>query len=144
MLAMLIFTMLLAAVAGFAGRGPERAVAVIIIVWAALDTSYHAIFGPMSYQAVDLAHVMLDLAVFAALVCVMLKANRIWPLIAAAAQLVTLTGHLSALLAPMGMQRAYWAMTQFPALLVLLSLLVGSLLHVRRQARIGPYRSWSY
>lgn len=137
-------TIILASVAFLMGRGPERAVALTFIAWVVVDGLYHVFAGPMSYRGVDLPHAVLDAAVFLALFYVMLKANRNWPLVAVAVQMIALAGHLSAWVMPNGMQRAYWAMTQFPMVIALMSLLIGSALQWRRQTHIGPYRSWSY
>ena len=137
-------TIILASVAGFMGRGPERAIALTFIAWVVADALYHVWFGPMSYLGIDLPHAVLDAAVFFVILHDTLKANRNWPMVAAAAQLITLIGYLSGWVMQNGMQRAYWAMTQLPMAVVLISLLVGSALHCRRQACLGPYRSWSY
>ena len=70
-------------------------------------------------------------------------ANRIWPLWAAAAQLMTFSGHIVvADRARAGCNRAYWAMTQLPPYIQLFALVCGAAFHARRFRRIGHYRSW--
>ncbi len=40
------------------------------------------------------------------------------------------------------MQRAYWAMTQLPFFIQLLTLIVGTAFHMRRKRILGPYPDW--
>lgn len=124
------------------GGPPERAAAVIIASWVVLDSIYHLVFGPSGFDRVDPWHVFLDVTVLGLVVWIALRANRVWPLFVAAAQLLSVTGHIAVLLEPDGMRRAYWAMTQLPQYIQLTALLAGAWAHARRERLIGPYRSW--
>ncbi|MDC0887344.1 hypothetical protein OAS19_06105 [Altererythrobacter sp.] len=126
------------------GGPPEKRFSMIVFVWAVCDYLHHLWFGPMTYQAADYPHFIQDSLVLFAFGWVMLKANRNWPIVAVGGQLVVVVGHLSATVEATGMQRAYWMMTQLPVVVLVLSLTLGTLAHVRRQRRVGPYRSWSY
>ncbi len=126
------------------GGPPERLAAVIIVCWVITDVSYHLVFGPSGFERVDPVHLVLDGAELIAIVWLALRANRMWPLWAAAAQLICVSGHVAVLISPEGMRRAYWAMTQMPPYIQLFALLLGALAHARRFQRIGPYRSWRY
>lgn len=127
------------------GGPPERLAAAIIVGWIVSDAIYHVLFGPSGFASVDPVHLVLDSAELAAILWLALRANRMWPLWAAAAQLICVTGHLAALIEPGGMQRAYWAMTQLPQYIQLTALLCGAVAHARRERRLGgPYRSWRY
>lgn len=142
----LLALMVLAAVAFLAmarGGPPERLAAVIIVCWIMADLAYHFAFGPSGFRHVDPVHLFLDGGELVAIVWLALRANRMWPLWAAAAQLICVSGHLALFVAP-GMTQAYWAMTQLPQYVQLTALLLGALAHTRRYARIGPYRSWRY
>jgi hypothetical protein len=125
------------------GGPPERLAAVIIVCWIVADLAYHLAFGPSGFREVDPVHLVLDGGELVAIVWLALRANRMWPLWAAAAQLICVSGHLALFAAP-GMTQAYWAMTQLPQYVQLAALVLGALAHARRYARIGPYRSWRY
>jgi hypothetical protein len=136
----------LAAVAFLAvarGGPPERLAAAIIVCWIMADLTYHLVFGPSGFRRVDPVHLVLDGGELVAIVWLALRANRMWPLWAAAAQLICVSGHLALFVEP-GMTQAYWAMTQLPQYIQLVALLCGAVAHARRYQRIGPYRSWRY
>lgn len=124
------------------GGPPERAAVAIIVGWILADVVYHLLFGPSDFDTVDPVHVVLDGAELVAILWLALKANRMWPLWAAAAQLICVSGHVAAFVEPGGMRRAYWAMTQLPQYIQLTALLLGAAAHARRERRVGPYRSW--
>jgi hypothetical protein len=142
--ALFVFTVV--CVAGWLGyrRGgpPERMAAMIIVGWIIADAIYHLLFGPSGFDKVDPVHVVLDGAELAAIVWLALSANRTWPLWAAAAQVICVSGHLAVLAGPPGMRQAYWAMTQLPQYIQLTALLVGATAHARRVRLMGRYRSW--
>jgi hypothetical protein len=124
------------------GGPPERMAAKIVIVWILTDVGYHLLFGPSGFVVVDPAHLLIDGAELVAIVWVALRANRIWPLWAAAAQVMTFTGHLVVMIGDSGINYAYWAMTQLPPYIQLFALVCGAAFHSRRFRRIGHYRSW--
>lgn len=124
------------------GGPPEKAAAAIIVAWILADVVYHLLFGPSGFDAVDPVHVVLDGAQLIAIAGLALRANRMWPLWAAAAQLICVSGHLAAYIEPGGMRRAYWAMTQIPPFIQLVALMLGAAAHQIRSKRIGQYRSW--
>ena len=138
----LVLVLAAAVCAYWRGGAPERAAAVIIGALFVIDIVYHLLFGPSEFEEVDMVHVVLDGAEMAAIMAVALRANRMWPLWAAAAALICYTGHLAAFVEPGGMRRAYWAMTQLPPYIQLTALLLGIAAHARREQRVGPYRSW--
>ncbi|MGB7408716.1 MAG: hypothetical protein WA908_09425 [Pontixanthobacter sp.] len=140
-----VFATLAAAIAvAKVGGLPERSVALTIAYWILIDQLSHLIFGSPNFQETNIVQLLLDGSVFIILFVTMLKANRNWPILATASQLIAIFGHLSTIVFPNGMQRAYWAMTQLPPLLVLICLAFGTLFHRIRLQRLGPYRHWSY
>jgi hypothetical protein len=125
------------------GGLPERLAATVIAAWILTDWTYHQVFGPSGFATVDPVHVVLDGAELSALMIIALRANRMWPMWAAGAQLICVCGHLAVFMGLAGgMQRAYWAMTQLPQYIQLCALLLGVAAHARRTRRVGPYRSW--
>ena len=124
------------------GGPPERIAAKIVIVWILTDVTYHLLFGPSGFVVVDPAHLVIDGAELVAIVWLALRANRMWPLWAAAAQLMTFMGHIAVIIGESGWNYAYWAMTQVPPYMQLIALVCGAAFHNRRFRRIGHYRSW--
>lgn len=124
------------------GGPPERLAAKIVLVWVMTDVGYHQLFGPSGFVVVDPAHLVIDGAELVAITWVALRANRLWPLWAAAAQVMTFSGHIVVLIGESGLNYAYWAMTQLPPFVQLLAMVCGAAFHARRFRRIGHYRSW--
>jgi hypothetical protein len=124
------------------GGPPERLAAVLIVAWILADATYHLFFGPSGFDRVDPVHLVLDGGELAAILWLALNANRTWPLWAAAAQVICVSGHIAVLVEADGMRRAYWAMTQLPQYVQLGALLIGATAHARRVRLIGRYRSW--
>lgn len=141
-IAILLVVLASAAVAIRFGGGPERTAATVIVAWIVADAIHHLISGPATFENVDPVHLVLDTGELVAIVWIALRANRMWPLWAAAAQLICVSGHVAALIEPSGMRRAYWAITQLPQYIQLAALLLGTAAHVRRERDIGPYRNW--
>ena len=142
MLASILICMSASFYALWRGGPPERTAAKVVIVWLMTDVTYHLIFGKSGFVEVDPAHLVIDGAELVAITWLALQANRVWPIWAAAAQVMTFTGHLVVMIAPGGVDRAYWAMTQLPPYIQLFALVCGAAFHDRRLQRIGPYRSW--
>lgn len=126
------------------GGPPEKLAAAIIVGWIAAHTVRYLLAGPATYIEVDPFHLTLDTIELLAITLLALRANRVWPLFAAAAQLICVIGHVSAIIEPGGMRRAYWAITQLPQYIQLTALLLGTVAHTRRERRRGAYRSWRF
>jgi hypothetical protein len=131
-------------IAMYRGGAPERIAGAIIVSWILSDVTYHLFYGPSGFDVVDPVHLVIDGGELLAIMWLALRANRMWPLWAAAAQLICVAGHLAAFVDVSGMKRAYWAMTQLPAYIQLIALVCGAIAHARRFERIGPYRSWRF
>ena len=136
---------LFAASSGYAlwrGGPPERIAAKVVIVWVLTDVGYHLLFGPSGFVVVDPAHLLIDGGELVAILWVALRANRLWPLWAAAAQVMTVAGLMVVMFGESGINYAYWAMTQLPPYIQLLALVCGAAFHARRFRQFGYYRSW--
>ncbi len=136
-------TLLIVAMAVTRGGQPERWCAAIIAGEVTIDLLILLAVGPRSFGEFDISRISLDGIAAALLIAVAMRANRIYPLAIAAAQLVALIGSVVALLAVDGMAQAFWAMTQMPLFLQLALLTGGTLAHRLRLAKIGRYNCWS-
>jgi uncharacterized membrane protein len=124
------------------GGEPERVGAAILFASVAVDEVYHLATGPRNFDRLDPFEMVLDAASLTGFAWLSTRANRLWPIFAAALQLVAVLGHLAALLSNRGMQRAYWAMTEVPVLLSVLALACGVFTHWLRERRLGVYPDW--
>ena len=124
------------------GARPERVVLQIWMTASLLDAAYHLTIGPTHYRQLDLWHFTLDAGMMAGFLWVALSANRVWPLWVAALQMQPLVVHLSMFLQLPSQRMAYWLMMAAPADLEILIIVLGTIAHVQRQRRIGPYRDW--
>ena len=123
------------------GGGPERAGAAILFAAFLVDEIYHTAAGPHQFEVFDPVELAIDLFSLVAFAALAVRANRLWPILAAALQLVAVVGHLSAM-SGAGMQRAYWAMTEPPVLMGVITLLAGLVAHLLRERRLGSYPDW--
>lgn len=128
-------------VAVWRGGAPERVGAAILFAAFIADDLYHALTGTVQFRRFDPAELAIDGFSLLAFAWLAVGANRLWPIVAAALQLMAVAGHLSTLVVS-GTQRAYWAMTEPPVLLGVVTLAIGLAAHVRRERRIGPYPDW--
>jgi len=141
----LLVLLLSACAIGFAvwrGGRPEIIGAAILALNLCIDLAVGEWFGGWDFSRFSTTRFAVDLFEFSLLFVLALKANRVWPIFSAAAQVVAVAGSLAVLGSKGGMQVAYWAVTQLPLFVQLAALGIGTAFHFRRQAVIGPYRNW--
>lgn len=138
----LLFFALLALVATAAGRWggwAERTAAALYVV-AAVATALLREHGPTRYDDVAITSFVIDMALLAGLLVIVVKVDRWWPIVSAALQLLTVSGHVAKLTDTALPPMAYF-MTQvassFPSLALLA---VGVWTH--RRARNTSAGSW--
>ncbi|WP_435418576.1 hypothetical protein WAB17_03115 [Parerythrobacter aurantius] len=126
-----------------AGGGPERACAGTLLGMVVMDRTYHAFFGPSdTFAVIDPWHLLLDTAALVCFVTVSLQANRFYPMVLAAAQLVAFTAHIVRMLAEPVTSLSYYLLFTIPFWFQLLVVAGGIARHLRRTRRLGPYRDW--
>ncbi|MFN3457084.1 MAG: hypothetical protein ACK4UL_04605 [Novosphingobium meiothermophilum] len=136
---------LTAAILAFAlrkGDEPERLVAAILIATIVLDILNHAMFGFTEFFVVNPGHLVIDGWGALALLWVALRANRGWPMLVSAAQIIVVLGHLAKIIDLSLVRFGYFAMTQLPIAIQAMALFAGTWAHMRREERIGRYRGW--
>ncbi|ABC64123.1 hypothetical protein [Erythrobacter litoralis] len=138
-----VVTLLLFLIAIWKGRGPELACASTLMAMIVLDRGYHAVLGPSpSYQAIDPWHLMLDTAGLFVFLIIALKANRFYPMVMAAAQLVAFTAHIVRMMVEPVSSLSYYLLYSMPFWFQLFVLAFGLGRHASRVTRIGSYRDW--
>ncbi|MDT0507316.1 hypothetical protein [Novosphingobium sp. MMS21-SN21R] len=140
-----VFRLAIAAVLAFTfrkGGEPERLVASVLATTTLVDLVNHAMFGEPAFFAVNPGHLVIDSWAMIALLWIALRANRGWPLLVSAAQIIVVLGHLSKIVELSLVRYGYFAMTQMPLNIQLAALLLGTVAHVRREELVGRYHSW--
>lgn len=126
------------------GGGPERAVALVwLIFFKLIDGIYHAVFTE-DYQlvTVDLFHAGMDASAALCWLLIALYANRNYPLWIAAMQILAVIAHVARGIAEPISPIAYATMAFAPAYFQLLFLTVGLARHIIRKREYGKYRDW--
>ncbi|MEO6387075.1 MAG: hypothetical protein ABIT16_04215 [Croceibacterium sp.] len=125
------------------GAGPERATALALLYLLVADYAYHAIFGPgMKLRTMDVGHAVIDATACFAMVAIGTTANRVYTLWIGAFQIIAVMGHLARWLESEITPLAYLFMYVVPSYFQIALLATGTGLHLRRQRRLGKYRSW--
>ncbi len=129
-----ILFVLLPAACAFAwilGGRTERRGAALYVAYFSADVVYHSIGSQADFSRIMIGHVVLDALLLLGLSYIALNSHKVWPLISAALAFLPIGAHLTVALAFNGMQRAYWMMTQLPAIFGVCTLLVGSIMFAR-------------
>lgn len=126
------------------GGGPERAVALVWLIFFELVPGGYALAadGGFTLEGVAPLYATID---FVAVVCwvgIALYANRNYTLWIAAMQLLAITAHLARGLVESISSVAYVTMVSVPGWFQLLLLAVGLFRHIYRKRRHGEYRDW--
>ncbi len=124
------------------GDEPEQLVAIIFVATCIFDVANHLVFGAPTWFEVNPGHFVIDLWAFLTLTWVALQANRGWPLLTSATQLLVVIAHFAKLFEIDQARRTYWVMTVVPPQAQLIVLMIGTFAHVMRQRRIGRYAAW--
>ena len=117
------------------GGQPERAAATVLPMMYLLDPIYHAIWGQVTtYDRINLGHLVIDTAALMAFGAIALRANRLWTIWLASAQLIAVLSHFLRGIAPMN-PWVYAAMNRGPSWLGIALLFAGTALYQRRLKR---------
>ena len=126
------------------GAGPERAVAAIWLVCFEITLRVYRYAWDTGYQleTTDLFLATTDVVAGLLWVVVALNANRNYPLVIAALQLLVMAAHLARGLIEAIAPIAYAIMVMAPGWLQLIILGAGLARHMQRKKDFGPYREW--
>ena len=136
MVRFVVFMLVLAAAVAYAfnrGGRPERVVATTILSVQLLDLALHAVLDTDGQiTSMDFWHIPLDLIILSVTGYMALTADRFWPLVAAALQLVTTAGHAAAALNLSMTPLIYAILIETLSYLLIFTIAVGTYLHDRR------------
>jgi hypothetical protein len=140
---MSIILLLLASLYAFRrGEKPERIIALTLVSMACFDAFLHLII-PNTDVAVNMTHLGIDTIVCIVFVGLALKANRLWTLLVAALQAVTLCSHIARIFSIDINPQAYGIMQVAGFYPMLLILAIGTWRHGQRRMQAGGDPSWS-
>lgn len=135
--------LLLFAAALWKGGGPERICSGTVIGMVIAEFVYHAIFGPdEAFDRFHLWHFTLDSLALVVLVTVALQANRFYPMVLAAAQLVAFTSHIVRALVEPVSSLAYYLLYNMPFWFQLVILAIGIVRYGRNAADAATSKDW--
>lgn len=126
------------------GGSVEMLVAKIFAVTFILDVAsrFNILPGQTDFRDFDPILFVIEFVLLVALTGTCVRANRIWPISAAALQLIIVIGHLAKLATVQGLPQVYWGMTTIPTYCEYGVLLYGIIAHSRRKDRVGSYSEW--
>lgn len=123
------------------GGGPEKAAATLwFFAFLATVFSYSAM--PARFHSVEIGPLVVDVVTLIALIVLMLKADRFWPIPLVALHAVGTAGHFVKWLAADTIRLAYAIMLAFLAYPILAVIAVGVHRHQMRLKRNGSDTSW--
>lgn len=125
------------------GKGPERLSAAVLVASPALSAAaFHVPGLPITLGRMMIAHFAADSVILLALLLIAVEANRIYPLVLAALQLLILLTQLAQLFDGALTSKADELLLCGPAWLEMAVLTLGLLFHTWRERHWGPTRSW--
>lgn len=125
------------------GDGPEKWAGATLSAMVLLDILYRTLVPAGNvYNRIDYGLLAIDLAVFASLGLLAIRANRIYPLWMFAAQIISTMTHFNRELSADMEPIAYFVLARAPSYIQIIALLCGLVAHRRRIRRFGTYRSW--
>jgi len=123
------------------GAEPERIGAGVLLAGFLLQIIAYAVFPPR-YFDVDAIALLADLIFLAGFGWLAINARRVWPIWAAAFQLLSIMSHFARFVEMDIEPYVYSVMKSLPTGLAIVLLSVGTIMHRRRLARRGSDPSW--
>ncbi len=123
------------------GGKPERYGVLTLLAMFAVQIVLYSTVGRPNWDGVDLVSTTADFVGFVGFTIIALNADRRWPLVAAAMQLISLMAHYSQGFEVM-VGGAYADFKAMPTLTAILTLLFGVLFHRHRLYVHGEDRDW--
>ncbi|MDE2596162.1 MAG: hypothetical protein KGL44_04705 [Sphingomonadales bacterium] len=128
------------------GAAAERAMALALFCQLPLFILDQLLTGGRdpytSYRQLEPDLFAIDLVLLALYLAVALRANRVYPLWIAGAQLIAVLAHVVKIVSGDLVPRAYASLVMVPTHFQIVMLIAGTIAHLRREAQYGDYPSW--
>jgi hypothetical protein len=125
----------------FRGSMPERLGAAVALAGTALTIAMASTF-PSRFRHIETGVMIVDALTFLAFTWLALRSNRFWPIWVAGLQGATIIMHLTRLMVPEVMPRAYMDAVALWSYPILALLLIGAIRHRRRLKEFGSDPMW--
>lgn len=138
-----VLVLLLFLLALWRGSGPERACSTVLLGMVVIHVLFREILDVDSvYLSLDPVSFLIDTGGLVGLVLIALSANRFYPLVLAAAQLVSVMAHLVRILVEPVSSLAYYLLAAMPFWFQIFILAGGIAHHIYRSSQSGSYGDW--
>jgi hypothetical protein len=130
---------------GFAllrGGAPERWFAAVLVAMLIVDRAGHPFLEATGLASIDTLHLAIDLVSFGAMLLLMVRARRFWPIWACSFQLLSLVSHATPVLSAQLPPVVPAILGIAPNYLICASLVLGTVLHRVRCRRHGSDPPW--
>lgn len=118
------------------GEWPEKAAASMLVAHIVIDQAIHAMVGSRgTYEGLHPWHFPLDCLLLSGSIAILLKADRLWPILLGSAATLSLTGHLLRWAVPEMFPNVYAILERYPFWIAILVTGVGTWLHDNRKRR---------
>jgi len=125
------------------GAAPERRLSTVLLAMLVFDKVHHFLLGgSILWHQANVGHIGIDLLVMPCVFAIALYANRIYPLWIAAAQIISILGHIYRLSLEEITRFAYDMMVVMPSYIQLVAMTLGIAFHTSRRRKLGDYPSW--
>jgi hypothetical protein len=124
------------------GGSPERLFAAVLVAMLLVDRAVHPFLEAGDTDAIDTLHLAVDLVSFGAMLLVMIRARRFWPIWACSFQLLSLASYATLAMSARLSPAAPAILAIAPNYLICASLMVGTALHRARCRRLGSDPPW--
>ncbi|CCA89800.1 conserved hypothetical protein (plasmid) [Novosphingobium sp. PP1Y] len=126
------------------GGDPERAGAGVLLVMFMMTWFEGALIRTvgLSEETIRTIAVAEDLVGLAGFGLITTRARRMWPIVCTAMELLSVLTHLVHYLGMVNRPIVVVFMSQTPTFTATVSLIVGTIIHIRRSQRFGPERDW--
>jgi len=124
------------------GGAPERVAALLLLAGLIGSLSVGVFHLPGNFRSVPVALALVDLGLAIGLIILATKANRLWPIPAAACQVITVLGHAAKFVAPEMFAGGYALLITIWSWPIVGLLLYGAYRHHRRSTAGLCDRPW--
>jgi hypothetical protein len=124
------------------GGGPERWFAGIMAGIVVVDRVGHLLLGGADLSYFATLHLSIDLTAFGAMMVVMIRARRLWPIWACSFQLLSVVSHTTWMMGDRLSPVIPAMLGIAPSYLICATLILGTVLHRVRCTRHGSDPSW--